>query len=255
MIFGWGPERKTWYFDHDACVRKVERYLRRKYGEADRERELVEDRRTDAFGYNKNTKTWYVCEIKVDPTDLLKAPFQIMDTAFRFRKKKPFHNVTPVIAIPAPLHRRIQRQDIWRSLSEQCRQNNTELWIIESGAVRELQTVGAVARKPKVEKAKVVKPKPAKAKTPKAKVTKRKTTVRKKTKVTKAKTTKAKPTKRKTTTGKRTKSTVAKPKRIKTTKAKVPKRKTTTSKSTKSRVARTTTTKAKTAKAKAIKKK
>ncbi len=222
MSWPWGPERKTWYFDHDACVRKVYRYLKQKCTEANYERELVEDRRTDAFGYDKNTKTWYVCEIKVDPTDLLKAPFQIMDTAFRFKKKKRFHNVTPVIAIPAPLHRKIQRSDIWRSLSAQCRQNNTELWIIESGTVKELQTTGIVVGKPKVVK---------------------------------AKTTRVKPSKRKATTGKRTKPTVAKPKRIKTTKAKVTKRKTATGKSTKSRVARTTTTKAKTTKVKATKKK
>lgn len=245
MSWPWGPERKTWYFDHDACVRKVYRYLKQKCTEANYERELVKDRRTDAFGYDKNTKTWYVCEIKVDPTDLLKAPFQIMDTAFRFKKKKRFHNVTPVIAIPAPLHRKIQRSDIWRSLSAQCRQNNTELWIIESGAVKELQTTGIVVGKPKVVKAKTTRVKPSK----------RKATTGKRIKVTKKTTVKAKPTKRKTTTGKRTKPTVAKPKRIKTTKAKVTKRKTATGKSTKSRVARTTTTKAKTTKVKATKKK
>ena len=88
MILGWGPERKTWYFDHAACVRKVYRYLKQKCTEADYEKKLVEDRITDVFGYNKNTKTWYLCEIKVDWNDLHKAPFQIMDTAVRLRKNE-----------------------------------------------------------------------------------------------------------------------------------------------------------------------
>ena len=243
-IFSWGPERSTY---HKTMVQWVHAYLNRKYGVADSERSLVDDRITDTFAYDKKSKTLYLCEIKVNWNDLQKAPYQIHDTVFRFKRAHKGAKVVPVVAFPLRLQKELIKEDTWGSFRDTCKKIGVAIWIIEQSSIRQAQ--GPTTSSTKAQ--------PAPKSTTKARGTKAKSAAAKptKVKVTKKTTAKAKPTKRKTTTGKRTKSTVAKPKRIKTTKAKVTKRKTATGKSTKSRVARTTTTKAKTTKVKATKKK
>jgi len=140
MVFDWGfgePKRKTWYFNHAACVRKVYRYLKAKYTEADYERKLVEGRITDAYGYNQKTKTHYVCEVKVKWDDLQKAVFQVTDTTRRLQKKHKKDTVVPVLAIPGALEKKLRGWGDWQSLRRHCRETGVKVWIIESGGIRQ----------------------------------------------------------------------------------------------------------------------
>jgi len=167
MILGGEPERKTWYFDHDLCVRKVYRYLKSKDMNAGQEKELVPGLRTDAFAYDEKTRIRYICEIKVAWSDLPKSPSQVMDTVRPLRKRKKGDIVVPVIAFPLPLQKELRKDDRWNSFSATCRELGIEIWIIDSGAIRVVQR-----SKIRVPQAKVVKAKAAKPKTVKAKAVK-----------------------------------------------------------------------------------
>lgn len=226
MVF-WGSEPRSTY--HKTIVRKVNHYLKQKCSKANYELELVTGYRTDAFGYDRKSKTWYICEIKVNPSDLKKAPQQILDTKFHFPKTRYYHTgdtVVPVIAIPARLANYLVKQNEWTSLRNTCKMVKVALWVVEQSTIREVMG-------PKVKK--VVKAKSARASTAKKKVTRTKKTVTKKKAVKgkrlKTKTTKAKTTKRKTTRAKTKKS---KSRAVKSTKAKGRKRKN-TRKTTKAR--------------------
>ena len=84
MINIWGLSERSTY--HATCVRKVYRYLKQKCGVADYERQLVADRITDALGCNTKSRTWYLCEVKVNWNDAQKGMTQIHDIAYRFKK-------------------------------------------------------------------------------------------------------------------------------------------------------------------------
>jgi hypothetical protein len=197
MSLFWPSERSTY---HKTCVRRVNSYLKQKCDEADYERELVTGYKTDAFGYNRKSKIWYLCEIKVDPNDLKKAPQQILDTKFHFPKTQHYHigdTIVPVIAIPAKLANHLVKLNEWDSLRNTCKMVKAAVWVIEQSTVREVIS-------PKI--------KAVKTKSPRTKTIKKKTTGTKKAmlrsgavKTTKLKKTKT-VTKRRTGTIKNTKS-------------------------------------------------
>jgi len=148
----------AWYYDHDACVGKVWRYLGRKYTKADYEQGIVYGRITDAYGYNDKTKQWCVCEVKVEWPDVQQGPIQIFDTAFNLQKKHKECTVVPVLAIPDALERRLRRWRNWDGLLHGCNKLGVEIWGIESGAIRraqgsKAQGTKAGATKPKATKA------------------------------------------------------------------------------------------------------
>jgi len=194
MIFGW-PERSTY---HTTMVNRVNAHLRRICTAAEKEMGLVYGRITDAWGYDGKTRTYYVCEIKVNFKDLQKAIYQIHDTAFRYKPRYDKDaNIIPVIAFPKGLYKELVDYENWGSLSDACNKLGVAIWVIEQSAVRQVQGPKPT-RKPKT----VTKPKPAtRAKT------KTKSTIKPKSALKVKTTTKPKIThKPKTTT--KTKSTI-----------------------------------------------
>ena len=101
----YGKERSTY---HNTIVHKVCAYLKRNGCTAGSEKSLVSKRRTDAYGYSTITNTWYICEIKVDGSDLYKGVGQIDDTVKRFKNAPLYKSkgglIIPVIAIPNRLY-------------------------------------------------------------------------------------------------------------------------------------------------------
>ncbi len=181
MIFGW-PERSTY---HTTMVKRVNAHLRRICTASEKETGLVYGRITDAWGYDGKTRTYYVCEIKVNFNDLQKAVYQIHDTAFRYKPKYDKDaNILPVIAFPKRLYDELVDHENWGSLSDACNKLGVAIWIIEQSTVRQVQ--GSKPKSPKskpIAKAKTAtKSKPiAKAKATKAKpIAKAKTTTKSK---------------------------------------------------------------------------
>jgi hypothetical protein len=169
MINFWGyPERSTY---HNTCVKKVFRYLKKKCDNADYERKLVADRITDALGCNTKSKTWYLCEIKVNWNDAQKGVTQIHDTAFRFRKTHRGYNIVPVLAIPSRLQKELVKFDNWNSLRDQCKNSNIAIWVIEATNIREISSSKTGVEKNKRAVIKVTKYRKSKTKTTKRKTT------------------------------------------------------------------------------------
>ena len=136
MIFGWS-ERSTY---HTTMVKRVNGHLRRICTVAEKEIGLVDSRITDAWGYDAKTKTYYVCEVKVNFKDLQKAVYQIHDTAFRYIPKYDKEaNIIPVIAFPIGLYKELVDYDNWGSLSDACNKLGVAIWIIEQSTVRQIQ--------------------------------------------------------------------------------------------------------------------
>lgn len=193
MLNLFGSEPRSTY--HTTCVRRVNQYLKRKCSKGGYEKGLVSGYRTDAFGYDSKFKTWYLCEIKVDPSDLKKAPQQILDTKFHFPKSQYFHigdKIVPVIAIPARLAKFQVKTNEWDSLRNTCKQLNIAIWVIEQSTVREVMG-------PKIKKV-------AKASTSKKKTARTKKSASKRTPAKTKKARKATNTKKKITRAKTTKS-------------------------------------------------
>ena len=134
LSFLWG-ERSTY---HKTMVRRVHAYLKKKYSVVDFERSLVKDRITDAFAHDEKTKTWYLCEIKVNLGDLQKATTQIHDTVFRFRRAHKGSKVVPVIAFPSRLQKELVKLDNWGSFRDNCKNNGVAIWVIEQSSVRQV---------------------------------------------------------------------------------------------------------------------
>jgi hypothetical protein len=141
-------------------VRRVHSYLKKKCSVADSERKTVEGRTTDALGYidGDKFKTWYLCEIKVNPSDLLKGVSQIHDTAFRFKQAHKGDIVIPVLAFPTRLQQQLIQDNKWNSHCDLCKRSDVAIWIIEQSTVREF-------RNPTTAKTKEVAPKATKSKT------------------------------------------------------------------------------------------
>jgi hypothetical protein len=198
-LFG-QPERSKY---HGTCVRKVYRYLKQKCGEAIYERALVTGYVTDAAGHDVKRKTYYLCEIKVNESDLQKAPKQISDTVFHFRKNHKGDTVVPVIAFPVRLEKELVKLNTWDSLYDICKHLKVAIWVIEQSTVREIMSP----------RTKAVKTKSARASTTKTKTSRPKRT---KSKTRAVKSTKAPQTKTKRTKRRTTKTTRAKSKRAKT---------------------------------------
>ena len=133
-----GRSRSTY---HTTCVNRVKGHLKRICTVADKETGLVASRITDAWGYDRNTKTWYLCEIKVNPNDLLKAVTQIHDTFYKFKPKDPEDTVIPVIAIPKRLYDHFMKVDVdqWESFRTLCDTTHIAIWIIEQSAIPQIQ--------------------------------------------------------------------------------------------------------------------
>ena len=166
MAWLFDSERSTY---HKTMVRRVHAYLKRKYGTADFERSLVADRITDAYGYDEKTKTWYLCEIKVNWNDLQKAPYQIHDTVFRFKRARKVAKVLPVIAFPLRLQKELIKLDNWGSFRDSCKNSGVAIWIIEQSYVRQAQGSTTSSAKAQPAPKSTTKAKPATAKSTKAK--------------------------------------------------------------------------------------
>ena len=136
-FFGY-PERSTY---HATCVNRVKSHLKRICTKADKEQGLVPNRITDAWGYDKKIKTWYLCEIKVNLNDLHKAVTQIHDTVHRFKLKKSNDQVIPVIAIPNALYIDLKKYELdkWKSFCSLCKTVGVAIWIIEQSNIRQIQ--------------------------------------------------------------------------------------------------------------------
>ena len=214
MMSEWlyGKSGKSTY--HTTCVRRVKTHLKKFCIQGGEEKKFVEGRRIDAWGYDKNTKILYFCEIKVDPKDLTKGVNQIHDSFYNFNPPNSVDKVIPVIAIPKKLAEWSYKNETgkWRSFRALCKTTNITIWIIEQSNIVQIQ-----GPKPKAPK-KITRKTSTKVKV----ITKRKT-------IAKRKTTKSHKT--------ATKST-PKPKRKSTTKAKTIKKRrvTTKRKTTKTRI-------------------
>ena len=151
MLFGWPAERSTY---HTTMVNRVKSHLKRLYSDAGKERGFVPGRITDAYGYDKVTKTVFFCEVKVGPTDLLKSVFQIKDTVFRYIPKDPRITAIPVIAVPKRLFDEWGQlnYDKWVSFTNLCKTNKIALWIIEQSDIKQIQGPKPKAPKEKVNK-------------------------------------------------------------------------------------------------------
>jgi len=160
MIFG-GSERSTY---HTTMVNRVNGHLRRICTSAEKEIGLVDNRITDAWGYDAKTRTYYLCEIKVNYKDLQKAVYQIHDTAFRYKPKYDREaTIIPVIAFPRRLYEELVDNDNWKSFRDICNKSGVAIWSIEQSTVRQIH-----GPKPKLPKTKptnkakaTAKPKPA----------------------------------------------------------------------------------------------
>lgn len=211
----WGLEPRSTY--HKTCVRRVNSYLKQKCSESGYERELVAGYKTDAFGYNRKSKIWYLCEIKVDPSDLKKAPQQILDTKFHFPQIRHYHTgdtIVPVIVIPAKLANYLVKINEWGSLRKTCRMVKVAIWVIEQSTVREVMSPKTKAVKTKSTGTKAVKTN--RPKTTKTRTTRTKTIVKPKKSSVKSSTvkkTKTQSTKRKTSRVSVAKTRVARGKR------------------------------------------
>jgi len=140
-------------------VNKVKSHLKRFCTTAGKEHGFVSGRITDAYGLDKATRTIYLCEIKVNPTDLLKAVSQIHDTVSRFTPKDPKNTVIPVIAVPKRLFDEWGRYNIdkWDSFKKLCKTTHIAIWIIEQSTIRQIQ--GPKPKSPKVKTKKSIKTK------------------------------------------------------------------------------------------------
>jgi len=136
MMSGY-PERSTY---HTTMVKRVNGHLGRICTGAEKEMGLVYGRITDAWGYDGKTRTYYICEIKVNFKDLQKAVYQIYDTAFRYKPKYDKDaKIIPVIAFPERLYEELVGYDNWGSLSDACNKLGIAIWIIEQSTVRQVQ--------------------------------------------------------------------------------------------------------------------
>jgi hypothetical protein len=146
MVFGWGSERST---DHARNVSRVKNYLKTFCIKADKETGLVSSRITDAWGYNKKLRTWYICEIKVNLNDLHKAVTQIHDTIHRFKPKNHPLAIIPVVAIPNRLYMELKKYETekWESFCSLCRTVDVAIWVIMQSSIKQIQ--GPKPQKPK----------------------------------------------------------------------------------------------------------
>ena len=132
----WFSERSTY---HATMVNRVRSHLKRTCTQAEKEIGLVKNRITDAAGYDAKTKTYYLCEIKVNFNDLQKAVYQIHDTAFRYKPKIRGSSVIPVIAFPGRLYKELIKFDNWKSLKDICKKIGVAVWVIEQSSIRQVQ--------------------------------------------------------------------------------------------------------------------
>jgi hypothetical protein len=228
----WSEPRSTY---HTTCVSRVKTYLKKKCGEAhaDSERALISGYRLDAFGHDRRSRTWYLCEIKVNPSDLKKATQQIQDYKFHFPKTKYYHSgdvIVTVIAVPAKLAKYLIKTNEWDSFKNTCKILNVSIWVIEQSTIQEV-----TGNKTK----KAVKTKSVKAPTTRKKITRTKKTSAKNRVTTSRKVRKTKTSKKMTAKPKKAKlskrpikSVKVKKKTIKSVKRKSPRMKVTKAKTT-----------------------
>jgi len=139
----WGSERSQ---AHTWCVNRVKKSLEVKGYVAEKGNSLVSDRITDAWAHDVKNNIWYLCEIKVQTSDLPKAVPQIHDTARRFKdnsnyKKEGRGVIVPVIVISNRLYKEMVDHylDIWKSYLELCKTLDIALWVVEQSTFRQLQ--------------------------------------------------------------------------------------------------------------------
>jgi hypothetical protein len=135
----YGPSERSTY--HTTMVNRVKSHLKRLYGSAGKEHGFIPGRRIDAWGYDKDTKTLFFCEIKVSPSDLNKAVTQIHSSAFNYHPKDPQNKVLPVIAIPKKLAIDLHKYKPldWNSFKSLCQTNKIAIWIIEQSDIKQIQ--------------------------------------------------------------------------------------------------------------------
>jgi hypothetical protein len=131
------PERSTY---HITMINRLNGHSGRICTAAEKETGLVYGRVTDAWGYDGKTRTYYVCEVKVNFKDLEKAVYQIHDTAYRYKPKYDKHaNIIPFISFPKRLYEKLVNYYHWGSLSDACNNLGVAIWIIELTTVRQVQ--------------------------------------------------------------------------------------------------------------------
>jgi hypothetical protein len=142
MAWSFYSERSTY---HRTIVHRVYAQLKRSGFSADFERSLVPGRVTDTFGYSVKKKTWYLCEIKVNWTDLQKAITQIHEQVYNFKRSRLYMDkegsIVPVIAIPNSLYSYLMKYYAfqWGSYCSLCKTNNIALWVVEQSTIRQIQ--------------------------------------------------------------------------------------------------------------------
>lgn len=184
-VFMFEDEAHPWNKDHDLCVNRLHRHFKEKGMFTQKETKLCPSRKTDVYGYNPKTKTYYVCEVKVRFSDAQKAPMQLVAPVSALRRKDPGASVLAVLAVPMPFQTYLQKKwpENWRELSLLCRRAGIAIWGISYRAgARQIQGARATARegtskrataakakrkaaKPTESKARVAKPKPKKRRT------------------------------------------------------------------------------------------
>lgn len=143
-MYGWfGTQSRSTY--HVTTVNRVRSYLAKICTMAEKERSLVQGRITDCVGYDGKKQVWYLCEIKVVESDLMKSPVQIEDTARRFKRSQHYAKtggaVIPVVAIPKGFHDYLIKDgyEKWASFRDTCRKLGIALWLVEQSTIRQLQ--------------------------------------------------------------------------------------------------------------------
>ena len=146
-ILGWAERSQL----HKHCVSRVKSHLKRTCDNADKEQGLVSGRITDAWGYNRGEKTWFLCEIKVNIKDLQKGVTQIHDTCFRFKVSNQGDKVIPVLAIPNKLYNEMRKYEPgqWSSFSSLCKNTDIAVWVVEQSNIRQIQGPKPTTPKPK----------------------------------------------------------------------------------------------------------
>ena len=141
---------------HRTCVGRVKSHLKTMCTSVDHEIGLVPYRRTDAYGYNSKNKVLYLCEIKVERTDLPKVFEELPDQERRVKKtpeyiKAGVLKVVPVLAVSNKLYQELSKRypDEWESMRGTCRKLGISIGVVEQSNIIYLQGKNPITLKGK----------------------------------------------------------------------------------------------------------
>jgi hypothetical protein len=114
----------------------------------DHEIGLVPYRRTDVYGYDSKNKVLYLCEIKVQRTDLPKVFEELPDQERRVKKTPEYIQagvlkVIPVLAVSNNLYQEVSKHypDEWKSTRSTCKKLGMSIWVVEQSRIQYLQGI------------------------------------------------------------------------------------------------------------------